>query len=222
MEQLPIDSAFFSQFIQNLALFFEGKGEIAVHDFRNDFAHSVVDIAGSISGRKIGDNSSDGYIDRVINDPEGLAANPVYFGRNEKGAVLKACSTLIRDENGTVVGAVCVNYDATDLILAQNAIHQAVQYKPESKSLDDVLLAMDVDSLMQHYISMAEALVGKPPQLMNKEEKILALAYLDNKGVFKIHKAGVILCDAFQISKFTLYSYLDEAKQYNDQNEQKA
>lgn len=48
---------------------------------------------------------------------------------------------------------------------------------------------------------------------MNKEEKIQALAYLNSKGVFKIHKAGVILCDAFQISKYTLYSYLDEVKQ---------
>jgi len=215
MDKMLIDSEFFSKFINNLARFFEGKGEIAVHDFRDDFAHSVVEIAGTLNDRKVGDNTSDEFIDMIINNSEELEVNPVYFTRNERGAVLKTCSTLIRDEEGKIIGAVCLNYDVTDLILAQNAINQSLQYKTEGKSLDGELLAMDVDSLMQHYISMVENIIGKPPQLMNKEEKIKALAYLDCKGVFKIHKASIILCDAFQISKYMLYNFLDEAKQNN-------
>ena len=213
MDRLPTDNAFFKQFIRNLAQFFEGKGEIAVHDFCDGFDHTVVDIVGSLSGRQVGDNSSDSFIDAVMNRPESIDSSPVYFGRSEKGTIRKTCSTLIRDETGAVIGAVCLNYDVTDLILAHNAINQCVRYWPEESSVEEATKAMDVDSLMQHYISMAEARAGKPLQLMNKEEKIQALAYLDGKGVFKIHKAGVILCDAFQISKYTLYSYLDEAKQ---------
>ncbi|HAP55955.1 MAG TPA: hypothetical protein DCQ16_08750 [Spirochaetaceae bacterium] len=48
--------------------------------------------------------------------------------------------------------------------------------------------------------------------LMNKREKIKALEYLEGKGVFKITKASVLLCKAFNVSKFTLYNYLEEAK----------
>lgn len=47
---------------------------------------------------------------------------------------------------------------------------------------------------------------------MTKEEKIKALGFLDEKGVFKISKANVLLCEQFQISKYTLYNYLDEAR----------
>ncbi len=213
MDRLPTDNEFFRAFIRNLERFCEGKLEIAVHDFRDGFDKTIVDIAGNITGRTIGGNSSDTFIDKAMNRPEEIDQNPVYFGRSEKGELHKTCSTLIRDEDGKVVGAVCVNYDVTDLVLAQNSLNQAIRYWPQEKTTDDVLKAMDVDSLMQHYIAMAEARIGKPLQLMSKEEKIQALVYLDSKGIFKIHKAGVILCDAFQISKYTLYSYLDEAKQ---------
>ena len=58
----------------------------------------------------------------------------------------------------------------------------------------------------------AETLVGKPMSLMNKEEKIKALDYLDQKGVFKISKTSVLLCETLQISKYTLYNYLEEAR----------
>ena len=47
---------------------------------------------------------------------------------------------------------------------------------------------------------------------MSKEEKIKALDFLDQKGVFKITKASNLLCDAFQVSRYTLYGYLEEAK----------
>lgn len=53
-------------------------------------------------------------------------------------------------------------------------------------------------------------MIGKPMMLMNKEEKIRALDYLDQKGVFKITKTSLLLCDAMQISKYTLYNYLEE------------
>lgn len=56
------------------------------------------------------------------------------------------------------------------------------------------------------------AMIGKPMMLMNKEEKIRALDYLDQKGVFKITKTSLLLCDAMQISKYTLYNYLEEAR----------
>ena len=48
---------------------------------------------------------------------------------------------------------------------------------------------------------------------MKKEEKMEALEYLDKKGVLQISKASIRLCQFFQISKFTLYHYLDEIRE---------
>ena len=70
-----------------------------------------------------------------------------------------------------------------------------------------------VDEMLHHYVEQSEMLVGKPKPLMTKAEKIQAIGYLDEKGVFKISKANVLLCEEFQISKYTLYNYLEESRQ---------
>ena len=76
----------------------------------------------------------------------------------------------------------------------------------------DFILKKNVDDILQHYIYQAESMIGKPMMLMNKEEKIRALDYLDQKGVFKITKTSLLLCDTMQIYKYTLYNYLEEAR----------
>ena len=47
---------------------------------------------------------------------------------------------------------------------------------------------------------------------MDKSEKLQALAFLDERGVLQIAKAHVRLCEFFDISKYTLYNYLDEVR----------
>ena len=41
------------------------------------------------------------------------------------------------------------------------------------------------------------------------ERKVKAIEYLDSKGVFLISKSGIKVCELFNISKFTLYNYLE-------------
>ena len=48
---------------------------------------------------------------------------------------------------------------------------------------------------------------------MDKGEKIRAIRFLNDAGAFLITKSGPKVCQVFGISKYTLYSYLDEAKQ---------
>lgn len=123
--------------------------------------------------------------------------------------------TLVPDEDGKIIGSVCVNLDVSDLLNAQKALQAFVQY-PMSRhspvSDMDALATKNVDDILQYYIEQAERLVGKPIGMMNKEEKVKALDYLDQKGVFKISKASVLLCELFQVSKYTLYNYLEEAR----------
>ena len=119
------------------------------------------------------------------------------------------------DENGKIVGSVCVNLDVSDFLNAQRALHAFVQY-PMSHHAPmtdmDALATKNVDDILQYYMKQAELLVGKPMGLMNKAEKIRALDYLDQKGVFKISKTSVLLCETLQVSKYTLYNYLEEAR----------
>ena len=49
--------------------------------------------------------------------------------------------------------------------------------------------------------------------LMTREDKVRAIGFLNDNGAFLVTKAGQKVCTYFGISKYTLYNYLDEAKQ---------
>ena len=49
--------------------------------------------------------------------------------------------------------------------------------------------------------------------MMNKDDKIKAIQFLNNAGAFLITKSGDRVCKFFGISKYTLYSYIDTKQQ---------
>ena len=53
------------------------------------------------------------------------------------------------------------------------------------------------------------AMVGKPVALMNKDDKVKAIQFLNQNGAFLVTKSGDKIAKYFGISKYTLYSYID-------------
>ena len=99
--------------IEGIAATFGRSCEVLVHDYR-DCEHSVVAVAGSLTGRRAGGPMSEiGLRVRARGDE---AANELnYLTRTEDGRVLK-CSTMpLRDADGTLIGALCSNVDVTAL-----------------------------------------------------------------------------------------------------------
>ena len=47
---------------------------------------------------------------------------------------------------------------------------------------------------------------------LSKDDKVRAIRYLNDAGAFLITKSGDRVCKFFGISKYTLYSYIDESK----------
>ena len=67
----------------------------------------------------------------------------------------------------------------------------------------------EVNQLLEYLLQEGQKLVGKPAGVMNREEKLQFLKYLNDKGAFLITKSGDKVSKYFGISKFTLYSYID-------------
>ena len=67
-------------------------------------------------------------------------------------------------------------------------------------------------ALLDELIEQSVKVVGKPVALMNKEDKVKAVQFLNETGAFLITKSGDRVCKFFGISKYTLYSYIDESK----------
>lgn len=208
---------FLIRFLEGLQKFLGDKCEIVIHDYRKGYDHSIVyAFNAQLSGREVGGPPQSGMITQFGNDIGPLKESVQSFSAGPKDQFYKKCTTLISDENNKIVGSVCLNLEISGFLLAQNAMQSLLQYPPQEPAAplpeSDSILTKNVDEILQHYVQQAETIVGKPMSLMNKEEKIRALDFLDQKGVFKITKTSVQLCEAFQISKYTLYNYLEEAR----------
>lgn len=90
------------------------------------------------------------------------------------------------------------------------AIKALIDTEPQSdaKKQPDQIVT-NVTDLLDSLIEQSVLMIGKPAALMNKEEKVAAIQFLNDAGAFLITKSGDKISKYFGISKFTLYSYID-------------
>ena len=98
----------------------------------------------------------------------------------------------------------------TKLTMIESALHALVT--PVNKEEKPKEITHSVNDLLDHLIEESVALVGKPVALMNKEDKVTAIQFLNDSGAFLITKSGDKVANYFGISKYTLYSYIDVNK----------
>ena len=94
----------------------------------------------------------------------------------------------------------------------QNMLKDFTSLASPSTDEPDVI-PHNVNDLLDELIDQSVRLVGKPVALMTREDKVKAIGFLNSSGAFLITKAGQKVCNYFGISKYTLYSYMDEAKE---------
>lgn len=204
---------FYKRLAHALALQFGSGCEVVVHDLEAaDPSHSIVAIEnGHVTGRKLGDGPSHVVLEALHAGDAQIEDRLAYLTRTADGKVLKSSTVFIRDERGHAVGIFAVNFDITVLRAAQDTIGELIGTEP-SESREPEPIVRSVADLLDDLIEQSVELVGTPVALMTKEEKVRAIRYLNGTGAFLITKSGPKVCKFFGISKYTLYSYLDEAK----------
>lgn len=69
-----------------------------------------------------------------------------------------------------------------------------------------------VDELAEHLISRAVADVGVPVGLMKKKHKLTVVGSLRGRGLFLLKDAVEMVAAALEVSRFTVYNYLNETE----------
>ena len=182
--------------------------EVAVHDLTDDNAaeHSIIYIEnGEVTGRKVGDGASGVVLEQLSREKE--AEDRIgYFTKTSDGKILKSSTTYIRDEGGKVIAIFSINHDITALSVASTALSEMVN-PIEGGEVEKI--TPHVGELLDELLWKSSELIGKPVGLMNKDDKMRAIRYLNSKGALLITKSGDKIAKYFGISKFTLYSYID-------------
>lgn len=205
MKKISEESKLLSGVLDLIARHFGENVEVVLHDFSAgvNSPQSLVDIRnGHVTGRKIGDCASKHGMQAVKGEMiDGDIYNEIIY--TEKGTILRGSSYSIKDEDGEVIGSICINQDITDSVKYENYLRQVNGYNTRPTNTQDVL------EVMNEVVEEAFIAVGKHPATMTKEDKIAFIKFLDDRGMFLISKSGPRICEILGISKFTLYNYLE-------------
>ena len=205
---------------KGVAAQFGSSCEVVIHEvIPGNAEHSIVAIEnGHVTGRKVGDGSSQVVLEQLGKqiDPDKAEDRLSYLTKTPTGKLLKSSTVYIKDDAGQVAALFCINFDVTALNMAVGTLQelaspQDLQTAPDriSPNVNDVL-----DDLIEHSMR----LVGKPVELMTKDDKVRAIQFLSERGALLITKSGDKIARHFGISKYTLYSYLDQKQEekHND------
>lgn len=202
------------QLADGVAAQFGSKCEVVIHDV-NSMNHSIVYIVnGHVSGRKVGDGGSRVVIEQAIQADAQPRDELCYLTRTPDGKILKSSSIYIRNNKGAVTAIFSINYDITGLLMLQRDLEEQISTGDKRQREPERIL--NVNDVLDDLIEQSVALVGKPVALMNKEDKIRAIRFLNQSGAFLVTKSGDKISRYFGISKYTLYSYIDANKKQEE------
>ena len=204
---------FLKQLAHGLAIQFGSSCEIAIHDLKTkDLERSIVYIEnGHVSNRQTGDGPSGIVLETLQSDPSAIHDKLSYLTKTEDGRILKSSTFYIRDDDGSISYIFSLNYDITAFTAASTAIQSLIATKdklPDLTGDSPRQITHNVNELLDLLIEQAVAKVGKPVAMMNKDDKVAVVQYLDHAGAFLITKSGDKVSSYLGISKFTLYSYM--------------
>ena len=204
---------FLKQLAHGLAIQFGSSCEIAIHDLKTkDLEKSIVYIEnGHVSNRQTGDGPSGIVLEKLQSYPSTIHDKLSYITKTEDGRILKSSTFYIRDDDGSISYIFSLNYDITAFTAASTAIQSLIATKdklPDLTGDSPRQITHNVNELLDLLIEQAVAKVGKPVAMMNKDDKVAVVQYLDHAGAFLITKSGDKVSSYLGISKFTLYSYM--------------
>ncbi len=198
---------------KGISLQFGEKCEVVVHDLTKDYDSTIVHIEnGYISGRHPGDCASNIVLEQLESIKEDSLNKAIqdkynYLTQTKDGRILKSSSIFIKDGEGKPCCILGINFDITDFLMAESIIGSFTN-SSANKEIKEIIPS-NVNDLLDILINESYEYVGKPVAAMSKEDKVRAIKYLEQKGAFLIKKSGDKISKFFDISKYTLYNYLD-------------
>lgn len=192
---------FLKRVARGISMMFGSDCEVIVHDLNKKGIVTAV-YNGHITGRKEGDTLN---ILDIYKLEDALSGKDFYncFAKTKDGRLIK--STTIHFKGEDYHYAFGINYDFTKLSLAETVLSNFVKTGME---LEEVVNNNPSEKIIEELFENGVKLVGKPVALMNKNDRMILVKYLNDNGGFSFKKGIQIVADKMNISRYTIYNYL--------------
>lgn len=185
--------------------------EVVVHDF-SDLEHSVVVVAGNITGRRPGAPVPD-----LSFTPAELQCNtPDQINYHSKAGerALQSSTIWLRNPEGRPIGAICINVDYTDMLnLRDLAERLTAPTRASSGLVVSDTFARDLDELIDLSVTnflQQENIPGV--EALNHNDKLRLIQALEERGLFQIRGAVNRVAEHLNVSRASIYNYRSSLK----------
>ncbi|MED1724292.1 helix-turn-helix transcriptional regulator [Brevibacillus parabrevis] len=192
--------------------------EVVLHDLSSPQSSVIYTANNHVMGRAVG-QSFNHLITQVLlsqklqND---VVAN--YRTETEDGRTIKSTTALIRNADGEAIGAFCINIDIHPLVSTREFIEDFIRMDEEPLEREEVEVVQNVWEIVEQMID--QMISEKDVEKIDKNEKMQIVQFMDKKGVFLIKGALEKVAAELKISKVTMYSYLDELRRNQKQEQE--
>ncbi|HEY4202535.1 MAG TPA: PAS domain-containing protein [Devosiaceae bacterium] len=185
--------------------------ELVLHDFRQP-DRSIIAVAGDVTGRRAGGSVTQIGM-QIMREGDAAKDNYTYVTSTPNGLVLKSVTVPLRDEDGHVFGALCVNVDITEFWMLGQSIQTLVGASAEIPK--PVTFVDDIDGVIADVLREETKLIGRPLSELSRHERLRLLKALDFRGVFSLQRSIPQIADHLGLSRATLYNDLKLMRQEN-------
>ncbi|HEY3478674.1 MAG TPA: helix-turn-helix domain-containing protein, partial [Streptomyces sp.] len=149
-----------------------------------------------LTGRNVGGPMTDLLLGLVRRGTTQDLTN--YRTHGPDGRAIRSSTLFLRDADGVAVGCLCVN--SVDVSASAGGNGEPETFPP------------DVDSLQRFLVDRAVTKAGIPVDLMKKRHKAAVVRELDEAGYFLIKDAVDHLAGRLDVTRYTIYNYLNEIR----------
>lgn len=190
--------------------------EVLVHDLKN-IKESIIFVAnGHITGREVGGGITDYALSIITKDNYRTKDSVVnYIGRSNEGKITRSSTYYIKDDNGELIGLLCVNYDISKLLKMKNDIDYLINLNNDLQ--DDNILENfsnhkndSVDKFLDDSIRRC-ILESDSDVPINEVENIKnPINIMYKLGIFNIKDSVNSVANLFNLSPQTIYRYIQK------------
>ena len=182
--------------------------EVVIHD-TSDLEHSIVWIEGDVTGREVGGVMSDRGLENLRKGEVHPLFN--YTTYTDTGKTLKSCSIWLRDSEGEIYGAFCINLDVTAIAQLQDFVRDLA---PDSSRADaGETHAQTLQELLDTMIAECEYRIGASAEEMTKNERVEMVRILDERGAFQVRNSVSYVAGRAGVTRKTIYNDLREVSE---------
>ena len=192
-----------------MAEMFAPNLEVIIHDLQTP-EHSIIAIFNNhITGRKIGDGTSDIGYKKLEDELPDKIVN--YNNQSPSGSDLKSSSLTIRNRDDEIIGSMGLNFDLSSFV----NIKEFLEMFTETFTLDNLpkreeffmwSVKDEIQQALNKYIA-SHHLQGK---VLNRKDKLNVVFYMKKEGHINKKGAISILSEMLAITRPTLYKYIKE------------